>query len=142
MFAGSDTTSLTLTWTLLLLAQNPAIQTRLREELLSVAPEATTDLNNLTEDEIQSLYTNISNLSYLDNVMREVLRLIPPLHSSIRVATQDDEIPTKYPVHKRDGTVDKGKRSVAIKKGSFVHVAVEAFNTDKFVWGEDAWEFK
>ncbi|KAF9452348.1 cytochrome-450 hydroxylase [Macrolepiota fuliginosa MF-IS2] len=139
MFAGSDTSSLSLTWTLYLLAQHPEIQTRLRNELLSVAP--TTGISDLTEEEIQSLYGNLSSLPYLHNVTTESLRLIPPVHSSIRVATQDDEIPTMYPVHRRDGTVDEGK-SVTVPKGSFVHVAVEGFNLDKEMWGEDAWEFK
>ncbi|KAG6878480.1 hypothetical protein C0992_008105 [Termitomyces sp. T32_za158] len=140
MFAGSDTSSLGLTWTLLLLAQHPEIQTRLREELLSIAPSS--DLANLTEDEIHSLYDNIANLPFLDNVCRESLRLVSPIHSSLRVAMQDDEIPTSYPVHRRDGTIDEGRRSVTVTKGSFVHVAVEGFNLDKGIWGEDAWEFQ
>ncbi|KAJ3571759.1 hypothetical protein NP233_g3541 [Leucocoprinus birnbaumii] len=139
MFAGSDTTSLTLTWTLHLLAQKPDIQTRLRNELLSIAPS--TPISNLTEEEIQSLYSNISNLPFLHNVTQEALRLFPPLHSSLRVATQDDEIPTMYPVHDRDGNMIEGKRSVTISKGSFVHIAVEGFNMDKEMWGEDAWDF-
>jgi len=141
MFAGSDTSSLSLTWTLLLLAQNPAIQSRLRAELLAVAPTSVESLSGLTEDEVQSLYAIISDLPYLNNVTRESLRLIPPVHSSIRVATQDDEIPTMYPVHKRDGTINGTKRSVTVSKGSFIHVAVEGFNLDKMIWGEDAWEF-
>lgn len=142
IFAGSDTSSLSLTWTLLLLAQNPEIQTRLRDALLAVAPTSSESLSALTEDEIQSLYGIISGLPYLDNVTRESLRLIPPVHSSIRVATQDDEIPTIYPVHKRDGTVYEGKTSVTVPKGSFVHIAVEGFNLDKAIWGDDAWSFK
>jgi cytochrome P450 len=140
MFAGSDSSSLSLTWTLHLLAQNPVLQTRLRNELLSIAP--TVPVSELTDEEIQSLYNNISNLPYLHNVMRESLRLIPPVHSSIRVATQDDEIPTMYPVHGKDGKIIEGKRSVTVPKGSFIHVAVEGFNLDKEMWGEDAWEFK
>jgi cytochrome P450 len=139
MFAGSDTSALSMTWTLLLLAQNPAVQKRLRSELLS-ASSMSRNFNALTEDEIQSLYAIVSNLPYLHNVVRESLRLIPPLHSSIRVATQDDEIPTMYPVHTRDGTI--AARSVTVSKGSFIHVAVEGFNLDKAVWGNDAWEFK
>ncbi|KAF5354697.1 hypothetical protein D9756_005236 [Leucocoprinus leucothites] len=139
MFAGSDTTSLSLTWSLYLLSQHPDMQTRLRNELLSVAPA--TPISDLTEEEIQSLYNNLSNLPFLHNVTRESLRLIPPLHSSIRVATQDDEVPTMYPVHDRNGNPIKGKRSVTLPKGSFVHVAVEGFNLDKEMWGEDAWEF-
>ncbi|KAF8894149.1 cytochrome P450 [Infundibulicybe gibba] len=139
MFAGSDTSSLTITWALLLLAQHPWTQSRLREELLTILPAA--PLASLTEDEIQSLHTEVTNLPFLDNVARETLRLIPPVHSSIRVATQNDEIPTSYPVRDANGNIMEGKQTVAISKGSFVHVAVEAFNLDKGIWGEDAWEF-
>ncbi|KAG6868934.1 hypothetical protein C0993_007708 [Termitomyces sp. T159_Od127] len=116
--------------------------TRLRQELLSIAPSSAGNLASLTEDEIHSLYDNIANLPFLNNVCRESLRLVPPVHSSIRVALQDDEVPTSYPVHRRDGTIDEGKRSVTVPKGSFVHVAVEGFNLDKEIWGEDAWEFR
>jgi cytochrome P450 len=139
LFAGSDTTSLALAWTFLLLAQNPSIQTRLRSELLAIAPAST---GILTTDEIESFYDILSNLPYLHNVSRESLRLIPPVHSSLRVATQDDEVPTSYPVHLRDGTVLPAGTTVRVPKGSFVHVPIEGFNLDKGVWGEDAWEFK
>ena len=142
MFAGSDTTSLSLTWTLLLLAENPAIQSRLRAELFSVAPPTAGGLSSLTEDEIVSLYDAIANLPFLHNVTRESLRLVPPVHSSLRVATEDDELPTMYPVRNRDCTVDNDRRSVTVPKGSFVHVAVEGFNLDKAIWGDDAWTFK
>lgn len=142
MFAGSDTTSLALTWTLLLLAQHPSIQSRLRDELLSVAPSSETQL---TEDEIESLHNTLAGLPFLHNVSRESLRLIPPVHSSLRVAMQDDVVPTSYPVHIRqpDGSVVKESgRSIPVPKGTSVHVPVEAFNLDKEIWGEDAWQFK
>lgn len=143
MFAGSDTTSLALTWTLLLLAQHPDLQSRLRDELLSIAP--TSSYTELTDEEIESLHNTLSTLPLLQNVTRESLRLIPPVHSSLRVATQDDEVPTSYPVHykKPDGTVvEEMGKTISVPKGSFVHVPVEAFNLDKGIWGEDAWEFK
>jgi cytochrome P450 len=100
------------------------------------------DMAGLSDEEIEALYNAIAELPYLNNVVRESLRLIPPVHSSLRVATQDDEIPTKYSVHRADGTVDERKRSVQIKKGAMVHVAIEGFNLDKEIWGEDAWDFK
>lgn len=139
MFAGSDTTSLALTWTLLLLARHPDLQTRLRMELLSVSP--TTPTSRLSVEEIESLHDTLQNLSFLNNICRESLRLIPPVHSSLRVATQDDEIPASYPVHLSDGTVSE-QRSVRVLKGSFIHVPVEAFNLDKGIWGDNAWEFE
>lgn len=142
MFAGSDTSSLSVTWTLLLLAQHPAIQTRLRQLLLVVAPIES--IHEFTPEEVDSLYEKIADLPYLHNVVRESLRFIPPVHSSLRVAVEDDEIPTSYPVKMRmeDGRVCDGLKSVKISKGSFVHVPIEAFNLDKEIWGEDAWEFK
>ena len=136
MFAGSDTSSLSVTWTLLLLAQHPDIQTRLREEMLAV-PNAP---SSMTDEEVESMHEVIANLPFLHNVVRESLRLIPPVHSSLRVATRDDVIPTKYPIHRRDGTTDEA--GIKVEKGSVVHIAIEAFNLDKTVWGEDAWEFK
>ena len=128
MFAGSDATSLALMWSAFLLAKHPAFQTRLRNELLSVAPAA---------EELESLHQTLSNLLYLYNVSRESLRLIPPVHSSLRVAMQDDEIPTSYPVHYRTKNGFEAQRtSVFVPKGSFVHVAVEGFNLDTKIWGD------
>lgn len=138
MFAGSDTTSLALTWTFLLLAKNPDLQTRLRMELLSIVP--TTPISRLSPEEIESLHNTLQNLPYLNNVCRESLRLVPPVHSSLRVATQDDEIPVSYPVHLSDGTISEQK-SISVPKGCFVHVPVEAFNLDKGMWGPNAWDF-
>lgn len=138
MFAGSDTTSLALTWTLYLLAKHPEVQRRLRAELLEAAPA--TPVSRLTSEETESLYNVLSNLPYLNDVVRESLRLIPPVHSSLRVATRDDEIPTSYPVRLLDGTISHQK-SIRIAKGTFVHVPIEAFNLDKEIWGEDAWDF-
>ncbi|KAK2467761.1 hypothetical protein APHAL10511_000056 [Amanita phalloides] len=136
MFAGSDTSSLAVTWTLYLLAQNPDIQDRLRQELLCITPQ--TAVEKLTDQEVQSLYDRISSLPFLHNVTRESLRLIPPVHSSIRVATQDDKIPTAYGAYQLDGSKNP---DIAIRKGTLIHVAIEGFNLDKEMWGDDAWAF-
>lgn len=140
MFAGSDTSSLTLTWTVLLLAQHPAVQDCLRAELLTVI-QPSTDAADLTDEEINSLYSQISDLPYLHNVVRECIRLIPPVHSSIRVATQDDEIPTSTPIILANGSTST-RTTISVPKGSFVHVPVEGFNLDSEFWGEDSWEFR
>lgn len=120
----------------------PEIQTRLRDELLSVSP--TVPLDSLTEDEIGSLYTTISELPYLENVVKETLRLIPPIHSSIRAAMRDDVVPTSSPLKFKqpDGTLVEETRDIRIEKGTIVHIPIEGFNLDKEVWGTDAWEFK
>lgn len=138
-FAGSDTTSLALTWVLYLLAAYPEIQDRLRAELRAFSA---TGPNIPSFDEKvgwQELWSSLDDLPYLNNVIRETLRVIPPVHSSIRVAMQDDEIPTSEAIKMRDGSVKYG---IKIAKGQFVHIPVESMNVDKGVWGEDAWVFK
>ena len=85
------------------------------------------NIENLTSAASQNA---VMALPYLDYVIKESLRLIPPLHSTLRVAAEDGRIPTS------DGT------DVFIRKGQFIHVAFEAFNTRKDVWGEDSFEFK
>ncbi len=141
LFAGSDTSSLTVTWLIYLLAKFPEVQERLRAELRSVAPAV--PLESLTQDEIASMYTLVAELPYLENVVKETLRLIPPVHSSIRVATQDDVVPTSVPVPLRGagGKVEKVD-SFVMPKGACVHVPIEAFNLDREVWGSDGWAFK
>ena len=141
MFAGSDTSSLSLTWALWLLSKNSEVQDRLREELSTVhCPES---FGDLTLDEVDSLYESISELPYLDKVLKETLRLIPPIHSSLRVAVQDDVIPTSQPykIQKPGGAV-LVTSPIRMAKGTIVHIPIEAFNLDKSVWGPDAWEFK
>lgn len=142
MFAGTDTTSLALTWTLYLLALYPDVQVRLRAELLAAAPFA--PVESLTPDEVQRLYANIAELPFLENVVRETLRLIPPVHSSIREAMRDDVVPVSAPLkRKKDGhVVEEHVGKILVPKGTFVHVPIEGFNLDKELWGEKAWRFE
>jgi len=125
MFAGSDTTSLAVTWTLLLLAKHPQIQNQLRAELLAMArPE------NLGDEAVLTHYQELAVSPLLDKVCRESLRIMPPVHSSLRVATQDDILP-----------VSNGGEDIQIRKGTFVHIPIEAMNLDREIWGKDAWSF-
>ena len=81
----------------------------------------------------------IDSLPYLDKVCKESLRIIPPVQSSIRVALQDDIIPTQYPIKLSNG---QETNSIHIRQGQVVHVPIEGFNLDRSVWGEDAWLYK
>jgi cytochrome P450 len=125
IFAGSDSTSLAVTWTLFLLARHPRIQDRLRAELLGMPrPE------NLDDEALLTHYQELAVSPLLDKVCRESLRVVPPVHSSLRVATQDDVLP-----------VSNGGENIEIRKGTFVHVPIEAMNLDREIWGKDAWAF-
>jgi cytochrome P450 len=77
--AGHDTTSTSVTWTLFALSNALDVQKKLRTELLACST-ATPSMDEL------------NRLPYLENVVREVLRLYSPVHQSVRVAVQDDVV--------------------------------------------------
>jgi cytochrome P450 len=124
MFVGSDTTSLAVTWTLLLLAKYTSIQDELRAELCGLPRPG-----NIGDDTVLALYQEIAAAPLLEKVCRETLRLVPAMHSFLRVATQDDVLP------------DSKGEGFCIRKGTLVHVPIEAMNLDREIWGEDAWKF-
>ena len=125
MFLGSDTTSLAVTWMLLLLAKHPPIQDQLRAELRGIPrPDI------LGDEAVLAHYQELSAAPFLDKVCRESLRVTAPLHSSIRVATQDDVLPDS-----------KGGKGFQITKGTVVHVPIEGMDLDRETWGDDAWKF-
>ncbi|KAJ7139550.1 cytochrome P450 [Mycena epipterygia] len=145
LFAGSDSTALTVTWCLHLLSQYPDIQTRLRTEIMSApAPsDAATSKRNSTSSVSSTSSVmqadTIDALPFLDAVVRETLRVVPPVHGTVRVATTDDLIPISHPVVLRNGKIMN--EHVRISKGSFVHIPLEGINLSEDIWGSDARQF-
>ncbi|MFC6906976.1 cytochrome P450 [Halalkalicoccus tibetensis] len=80
LFAGHETTSLALTYTVLLLTQNPRVRQQLRSEWNSVLGSA----NPTPHD--------IPQLTVTDRVLTESLRLYPPAFAVFRKATDDLEL--------------------------------------------------
>ncbi|KAI5119934.1 hypothetical protein M0805_000899 [Coniferiporia weirii] len=129
LFAGSDTTAISIAWALHYLALDPEIQNRLREELSTSLPDALLEKDRTTA---------LDGLPFLDAVVRETLRIAPPVHGTIRVATKDDLIPLSQPLLLRTNELVS---EVRIRKGSFVHIPIEGLNYSKDIWGEDALVF-
>lgn len=145
LFAGSDTTSIGLAWGLLLLAQHPDVQSKLRDELVELAAAHSGNDDDIAIESPVHLFALIDKLPYLENVCREILRIIPPVHSTIRVALKDDIIPVSESLKYESGKWKDKERPVdgiRIAKGEYIHVPIEGFNLAKHVWGEDAHEFK
>jgi len=69
-----------LTWTLLLLAQHPRIASQLLDELRSKMGATSPSLSNA------------GDLPYLDAVVKESMRVLPPVPFQIRVAQRDTKI--------------------------------------------------
>ena len=167
LLAGSDTLAMALSWCIYLISQHPEVQKCLRQEISKVSSvdgyhsdasgdsgfEDCTACNQhelATTDWARSCSCSkkrmeaIEGLPYLDNVVRESLRFCPPVHSTIRVATRDDNIPIAHPVTLKNGeTVGMDLNGfIKIKKGSYVHIPIEGMSYSQDIWGSDALEFK
>jgi len=71
LLAGHDTTALTLTYACYLLAEHPAVEERVHAELDAVLDGSPT-------------FADVGELSYLDRVLQETMRLYPPVYTIFR----------------------------------------------------------
>jgi cytochrome P450 len=78
--AGHETTANALTWTFYLLSKHPTIERRLFEEVATVLGGRLPELADLEK------------LPFLRNVIRESMRILPPVWTIGRSAVADDEI--------------------------------------------------
>ncbi|KAG9045760.1 hypothetical protein FS837_005681 [Tulasnella sp. UAMH 9824] len=128
VIAGHETTGTYLDWLLYELSrpENQHIQSKLREELLSVSSDRPT-------------MEELNALPYLDAVIRENLRKNSVVDGTIRCAEKDDIIPLATPFVDRNGVE---RNEIRIKAGEQVFINIAALNRDKEIWGDDALEFK
>ncbi|XP_046670750.1 cytochrome P450 4C1-like [Homalodisca vitripennis] len=88
MFAGHDTTASTIGFAIHLLASHPDVQERAREEVKSVLGETDRD----------PTYQDLLNLRYLEQVIKETLRLYPAVPYIGRKLFQDLTLPSGYTI--------------------------------------------
>ncbi|HLO21915.1 MAG TPA: cytochrome P450 [Methyloceanibacter sp.] len=80
LWAGTETTALTLAWSLYLLSMHPEALERIRAEARAVCGERDPEWNE------------VQHLTYTRMVIQETMRLFPPIWALIRIAAGDDEI--------------------------------------------------
>ncbi len=80
LMAGHETTASALTWTFILLSQNPEVEVRLAGEVAQVLGGRPPGLNDLP------------NLPLTERVIKEAMRLYPPVWWLDRMVLEDDEI--------------------------------------------------
>ena len=94
LFAGTDTSSISLEWALILLAVHPRVQERVQEELDDVMGTAvSTAAGNLHDagDDASDVpaFGDIVKLKFLDAVLKEVLRVHPVVLGAPRFLPPD-----------------------------------------------------
>jgi cytochrome P450 len=91
LLAGHETTAVSLSWIWLLLSQHPEVEQKLWTELRTVLNGRSPTIRDL------------ANLPYTERVVKEAMRLYPPVWATVRESVKDCEIggyfiPAKSPV--------------------------------------------
>lgn len=92
LWAGTETTALTLAWCLYLLSQNPGASDRIRAEADEICGDR------------EPRWDEVAQLTYTRQCIQETMRLYPPIWALIRVAAGDDVI-EGHEIHKGDKIV-------------------------------------
>lgn len=116
IFAGQDTSSYTIAMTLLMLAMHPNIEQRVMDEINSVFRDTPVDCD-LRMD-------HINKLIYLEQVIKETLRVYPVAPLLLRHCTEDTVL-----------------SNFIIPKDTEVIISCFTGHRRKDIWGKDADEF-
>ncbi|CAN0923338.1 Cytochrome P450 714A1 [Linum grandiflorum] len=108
-FAGQDTTSNTVSWTLMLLAAHPEWQDRVREEVQQVC-----------EDKVPDIHS-VRKMKTLTMVIQESLRLYPPAVFVVREVFRDIKV-----------------KNILVPKGMNIQVPISILQQSPELWGTDA----
>ncbi|XP_063621080.1 cytochrome P450 4d2-like isoform X1 [Cydia splendana] len=114
--AGTDTSAVAASFTVLMLSRHPEVQDRVYEELCEVLGDSNRDMT--AED--------LPRLKYLEAVIRETLRLYPPVPIIVRSVEQDTDLPS----------------GLTLVKGVGIVINIWATHRNPRYWGSDADVFR
>ncbi|KAF8558177.1 cytochrome P450 [Imleria badia] len=140
IFAGFETTATAVCRILWILASRPAVQARLRSEVL-VAKQNYAASHDITGpwEEVGLPYDLLMGLPYLDAIVRETLRVHPPTSLLSRTVREDTVLPLHRPIKSVSGEM---LSKIAIPTGTTLIMSLLAANHNKDFWGEDASEWR
>ncbi|KAI0267751.1 cytochrome P450 [Gloeopeniophorella convolvens] len=126
LMAGQHTSSTTASWALLHLADKPEVAEELYQEQVKrfTNPDGTMRLPT---------YEELKALPVLDSVIRETLRMHPPIHSIMRYVRSDLIVPGTLAAPSKDS-------QYVVPKGHFVLASPAVSQSDKALWYKaDTW---
>jgi cytochrome P450 len=122
LLAGRDTTACCLSWTFRLIIRHPSVLHRLRHEIQTAVGIAAPSRDN------------IKQMPFLACVIKESLRLYPPVPLNNRTAIRTTILPT--------GGGPDGTSPILVRKGEVVVFSQYVNSRRKKIYGEDAAEFR
>ncbi|KAF8273285.1 cytochrome P450 [Lactarius quietus] len=120
LMAGQHTSSATAAWALLHLADHPEIAEEVYQEQVKhfSTPDGTLRL---------ATYEELKSLPVLDSIIRETLRMHPPIHSIMRRVRADLVVPGTLSAPSKDS-------QYIVPKGHFVLACPAVSQVDKSLW--------
>ncbi|KAL2337431.1 hypothetical protein Fmac_011877 [Flemingia macrophylla] len=124
VIAGKDTTAATLAWFIYMLCKYPAVQEKAAKEV----KEATSTKKISSYTDFVSSVTDeaLEKMNYLHAAITETLRLYPAVPVDAKICFSDDTLPDGY----------------SVNKGDMVSYQPYAMGRMKFIWGDDAEDFR
>ncbi|KAI8994753.1 cytochrome P450 [Pilobolus umbonatus] len=110
--AGHDTTAHSITFCLYYLAKNKDVQAKAREEVLRIFGDEPVDVFPTLEE--------LSQLEYINQVIKETLRMNSPLKAFLTRKTKKDVV----------------LANTLIPKESYITIDVQAMHTDPRIWSD------
>ncbi|KAK9293083.1 hypothetical protein L1049_021067 [Liquidambar formosana] len=122
IIAGKDTTATTLSWFLYMLCKHPLIQEKIALEIR----EATKLKDSFDEVAASITEEALDKMQYLHAALTETLRLYPAVPLDGKLCLSDDTWPDGF----------------SVRKGNLVAYQPYAMGRMKYLWGEDAEDFR
>ncbi|KAL7748789.1 hypothetical protein RI367_005702 [Sorochytrium milnesiophthora] len=119
--AGHDTTASALATSLYLMGMHPAVQKKARQEVLNECGASVSGEYHLPTTEQQA------RLEYLTLVVKETLRMYPPLPTVL---------------FRRSTTAVELEPGLVLPAGTRVHFDMLCLHRDTSIWGDDAMQFR
>ncbi|XP_037943170.1 probable cytochrome P450 313a4 [Teleopsis dalmanni] len=116
VFGAFETTANTIAYTLMMLSMFPECQEKVFEEIRSIFPY---------QGEFDVNYIDIKQMTYMDMVINETMRVMAPVPLVARQTAED--------IHLSNGAI--------VPKGVQVVIDIFHMHRRKDIWGDEAWNF-
>lgn len=78
------------------------------------------------------------SLPYLDNVCKEIVRLMPSIVSTVRIVKETDSVPLSKSYPSAKGKGHGSFNSVILSKGHELFIPIAVLQQNEEIWGPDA----